>query len=486
MSNVNNVLIVVVDALRADRVNENNNLTPNIDALAEDGVQFTNAFTCINTTDPAITSLQTGRYPLSHGVLNHGWHVTDSEKARVEQVPKLPEILDRNGFNTISTGRNKGRWHKSGFDVVEEAGREAREFKTSKRRVERRIGDLLAGVSPGLYEEVRKLYTKYVNETITRLFSDDLKGNKSTFSAVDTFVDNATEPFYGFIHLMDTHTPYTPPDELVEECLKTRTYDELGTSAYDADVRNPWLTGCVDDWEVDDIGEITARYDGAVKHADRQIGRLLNWLDDEGLRDDTLVVVLADHGELLGEHGVYFDHHCLYDPAIRIPLVVHAPDIDPATVEKFVQITDIMPTVLDYLSFGKEADADGRSLRPLMTGNPDSWDARDFVIAEEANTQRKRTIRTSEYKLITTIGKNAPCRYCETVHAKATELYELAGDPDETDNVAAENPDLVDDLSEALEEVASEFETPDVDNLGDIKYEDEEELEEQLRALGYR
>lgn len=486
MSDVQNVLIIVVDALRADRVNEENNLTPNIDEFADSSVRFTNAFTCINATDPAVTSLQTGRYPLSHGILHHGWHVTDKEKARVNQVSKLPEILNDNGLNTINTGRNMGRWHRSGFETIQESNKQTQKFKTSKRRFEQRVGDVLSKISPRLYRGIRDVYTNYIDKAVMQLSPNNWRDNNDTKSEVEAFLEAVDEPFYGYLHLMDTHTPYTPPEELVEECLQTRTYEERGKSAYDVNPSNPWLIDRVGEWGIDDLGKITARYDAAIKHADSKIGELLSWLDKRELTDETLIVILSDHGELLGEHDVYFDHHCLYDPVIRIPLVVSTPDAKSNTTDKFVQITDIMPTVLDYLDFEEAADMDGQSLQPLITGATNNWNNREFILSEEAHTQRKRTIRTENYKLIKTVGDNEPCRYCERVHAKSTELYNLETDPRELNNIKEEQPEPLKILSNTIEETVSEFKAPDIDENEAIKYEDEDTVEEQLRALGYR
>jgi hypothetical protein len=113
-----NALLIVVDALRADRVGSacEKDLTPHIDQFADDATIFTNAFTTTNATDPAVTSIHTGRYPLSNGLVNHGSRVSDQEKQRIEQVAHLPAVLSNDGYRTRKFGRPLGRWHRQGFD----------------------------------------------------------------------------------------------------------------------------------------------------------------------------------------------------------------------------------------------------------------------------------------------------------------------------------------------------------------------------------
>lgn len=113
-----NVIVVIADALRADRVGvlgpEHKELTPNIDELADEGVVFDHAFSCINTTAPSITSIHTGRYPCTT-VLHHADLVTKTEKQRVENVEFVPELLNDADVETFGTGRRMGRWRRRGF-----------------------------------------------------------------------------------------------------------------------------------------------------------------------------------------------------------------------------------------------------------------------------------------------------------------------------------------------------------------------------------
>jgi len=148
-----NIIVVVIDALRADRVgalSDGKSLTPNIDELAGQGVVFENAFACTNATDPSITTIHTGRDP-STVVKHHGPYVTDPEKRRAETVDKVPAILDSAGITTVATGRLLSRWHNSGFDRYPEP--------LLNRHRRRAIGEKLETIHPtvrsvagGIYE----------------------------------------------------------------------------------------------------------------------------------------------------------------------------------------------------------------------------------------------------------------------------------------------------------------------------------------------
>jgi arylsulfatase A-like enzyme len=494
---VENVVVVVVDALRADRVGVYNDeyadLTPVINDLGDRGTIFTNAFTTINTTDPAMTSLHTGRHPKGHGVHNHGDRVTDSEKERVQQVTMFPELLSHKGFNTIKAGRALGRWHKRGFETYPEVG----DFdETNKNPIidfwdthlETRMGRVLYGISDRLGHLAAKAYRRF-------------RGSEEA-SSIDVCLDAIDEadrgPFYSLIHLMDTHASYQPREDLIRENLDryddaentplSELADEYGVDTVTGERCEYWSRR-YSNWKGEKHGvgtaHIAARYDGAVREADEKIGRLVAGLDERGLREETMIVVLADHGESLTDHGILHDHHGLYDCTTQIPLVVDVPDESSTRRDDFVQITDIAPTVLDYLGVETDVAFDGRSLRPLVSQG-DGWTARDSVLAEEAHTQRRRMIRTRNEKYIRLLEGDTVCRYCGIEHAPPKELYDIGTDPSELDNHASERPERVDELRERMSErLDGLFDAPDSHGRA-AEYGDEEEILEQFEALGYR
>lgn len=498
---IENVVIVVVDALRADRVGLYNeeyiDLTPAINRLGNGGMVFTRAFSTTNTTDPAMTSLHSGRHPKGHGIVNHGGRVTDEEKACVEMVELVPETLQEAGVRTIKAGRALGRWHKRGFDTHPSAGESA---ETSKHPLlafwdeylETRVGRIIYRLSDTIGHRVANVY-RDVRE------SAEPSAMEVCLDAIDD-VDSA--PFYALVHLMDTHASYNPRDELVHENLKrydgednrslSELADEFGLDTVTGERCEYWSRRYTH-WKNERHGvgttHIEARYDGAVREADEKIGRLVSGLQARNLLDETMVVVLADHGESLTEHGILHDHHGLYDTTVRIPLVIRAPGFPGGRCDEFVQITDVAPTVLDILGVDHDCSFDGRSLLPLLDavdGAERDWEHRPGVVAEEAHTQRRRMVRTREEKFIRLLDGDTTCRYCGIEHAPDEELFDLVDDPEETTNLVNEHPERVDELADTLERLYAELLDSPQSNDSRTVYEDEEAIIEHFEALGYR
>jgi len=217
-----NVLIIVVDALRVGRVGAfgGRELTPNIDSLATESAIFTNAYSTTNATDVAVTSIQTGRYPLSHGVVNHGTRVTDQEKNTVEQVTQLPEVLSESGYRTAKFGRPLGRWHRKGFDKYPSSMKRRMAFdkrdEDENKSAKQKIGDSLERIHPTLRTTASKLYqsirTPPEKAEILAKYQD---ASDEVVQNFENFIQESS-PFYTFIHLMDTHSPYEANPEVVK------------------------------------------------------------------------------------------------------------------------------------------------------------------------------------------------------------------------------------------------------------------------------
>lgn len=467
-----NALIIVIDALRADRVYQDNNLTPHIDQIKETSTQFTSAFSTTNATDPALTSLNTGRYPLSHGIINHGDRVTRQEKSQVEVVPQVSELLQNQGYYTFRAGRPLGRWHRNGFQ----------DFPS------------LDSNSPykDIYTRIVRKFWNILPSTLGRLrYKRERYRNSKNFKTILETVKTLEEPFYGIIHLMDTHAPYIPDNDIVDRLLETKEYentpltellDRFSGAPREEQLRNTVYVNP----EKLGTAKLKARYDGSVVEADKKVGAIVEALKNTGQFSDTLLTIVADHGESLDEHEIYFDHHGLYDCTVRIPLIIRTPDEQEGIRNELVQLTDIAPTILDYIGHVYGCDLDGRSLRPLITGNINEWNKRVAVLAEEAHTQRRRAIRTHDYKYIQLIQGNTVCRYCGISHANSDELYDLESDPGENKNLSSKFGDKKKELQALSKEIAEEFTPPPVEQATHISYNEEEKIQEHLRDLGYR
>ena len=282
-------------------------------------------------------------------------------------------------------------------------------------------------------------------------FFDDFDLDKfANASAMDTIqrpgaevVDRALEwlqeepkrPFFGWVHLYDAHTPYEAPEPFQSRFPRTRA------GAYDAEIAS----------------------------VDAQVGRLLGALRADGRLDDTLVIVVADHGEMLGEHGELTHGFFIYEGATHIPLIISGPGVPAGIVDDQVRIVDVVPTALSLLGIPVPAQVQGANLMPLARGqhlglvaHSESWYPRYHYGWSEL-----RSIQDGRFKLI---------------RAPRPELYDLATDRDEARDRSTEYASRLDLFGRALDEFESRTTragAPQGPRPIDA------ETEERLAALGY-
>jgi len=234
------------------------------------------------------------------------------------------------------------------------------------------------------------------------------------------------ENFFLFLHYWDTHTPYSCPRNFLEKKKGHMTSKEL----------------------------LLAKYKGAVRYVDQQIGRLFDSLREERLLEDTLIIITSDHGESLTEHDIFFDHHGLYDVTTHVPLILYYPKAfsEPKKVKGLVQHIDLAPTIYELLNIKyKDYELDGASLMPLIRG--EKREIRHFVFNEESYVQRKIGFRTKKFKYIFSPDGVGMCNYCQQVHGGEEELYNLEVDPEEKVNIAVESKIVADEMKKGLNDL---------------------------------
>ncbi len=469
-----NVIVIVIDALRAGNLGcygAAGDASPVLDRLARDGLLFEDAFCTWNTTDQSLTTILTGCYPRTHGIVHHGDAVTneDVEAFKSGGARLLAERLGEAGCRTLAVDW-MGRWFRWGFDSYgypPPAG-----FFNRLRLYARYMFDHLSifrcyaghgGEGDGsLVEDVRGVISTFL---FTRHLAEIQDAAQMTDAGLELLDEQGEGPFFLFLHYWDVHTPYHAP-------RRFRSY--RGT---------------------DPVRELRDRYEGAVRYVDQQIGRLLRGLHRRGRLDDTLFIVTSDHGESHTEHGIFFDHHGLYEPTIRVPLIVRYPGLLPRgrRVRGFVQHVDLVPTIMELVGQEWAGDAvDGVSLLPLIAGSESS--VRPHVYCEESYVQRKRALRDGRYKYIRAVDGEGYCRYCHKVHGGVEELYDLRQDPGEGRNLAEMRPEVAARMREQLEETVRlltaererEGQGPrDGTDRAPLSEEEQRELHGRFRSLGY-
>ncbi len=238
--------------------------------------------------------------------------------------------------------------------------------------------------------------------------------------------------FFAWLHFYDPHSPYQPPE--------------------------PWKSRFAD-----------RPYAGEIAFVDHQVGRLLQWLDTRGLRDNTIVVAVGDHGESLNEHGEGTHGLFIYEATTRIPLIVSVPGVASRRVSSVVRAEDVMPTVLELLGRPVPSGIQGRSLVPLLDGtasdlNLDAY-SESLYARNHYGWSDLRAIRSGRFKYIA---------------ATKPELYDLERDPGEHTNLFADRRQLADRMAGELERIGVE----DASTQSGPSAVDPE-TRERLAALGY-
>ncbi len=388
-----NVLVIVVDTVRADYLPAWGNdriAMPNLDAFAEDAIRFDQAFSNASWTRPSFASILTGRHPSSHGVM-----------AKADQLPDelvtLPEALSGGGYHTTGfvTNFNVAPYFnfQQGFDEydylepdfvlgADDAASKLLLVQSLRQGIEK-VNAMLGIVRPG------------------SAYQDAATVNRAVFSWLDRAPDS---PWFLFTAYMDPHDPYF-------------AHPYSGNGYARAAHQEPDLA---------EAAHLRELYEGELVYWDGELGHLLAELRRRGLYDDMTIVITADHGEEIGDHGGFWHGTTLYDEAVHVPLYVKLPGArrGGTVLHHWVQSIDIAPTILSQVGIDVPDGVQGGDL----------FEGTDVVYAEESHEgnvlQSVRQRRgMDEWKLITANPRNPR-------GLEAIELYRPDLDVHERDNLA--------------------------------------------------
>ncbi|MGH0032853.1 MAG: sulfatase family protein [Myxococcota bacterium] len=310
-----NVLLFVIDTLRADALGAYGNPTvetPRIDAFAAEGVLFERAYAPTSWTRASVASILTGQHPDTHGL-------NQRDEALPQEVETLAERLSDAGYATAAIVANPNVGSAYGFDQGWDEY-----VELYQRRAKGRVasGELVADAGRVTRRALR-------------------------------WLDGARSPFFLFVLAIDPHWPYTPPPR----------FDRYGRD-YSGPVRDGAGGALAPDLDAADRERIRAYYHGEVSYGDHWFGRLVDGLERRGLADETVVVLTSDHGEEFWEHGQRFHNKALFEESIRVPLILRHPGSLPAgrRVRAPVELVDLVPTLLSLVGLPVPGHVDGRSL----------------------------------------------------------------------------------------------------------------------------
>ena len=425
------LLLISLDTTRSDHLSVYGyprDTSPELDALARQGVRFAAAYSASASTGPSHATLFTSLHPLRHGVLKNGLPLADERET-------LAERLRAHGFQTAAVVGSFVLDAKfgfaQGFDLYDD------------------------DFAP---EEATVTVSEWEGHEVPGSF--DRRGDHTTRRALRWLREarDPARPFFLFVHYFDPHLSYAPP-----EPFATRFEAELPAAASRLD-------------------RLIARYDGEIAFVDHAVGELLEGLEALGLAGTTLVIVSGDHGEGLMQHGMLGHGVHLYEEAVRVPLLLRWPGRLPRrrTISEPVATVDIAPTALELLGLGPQSGLEGESLAPAARGEghldgerPIHLFRRPYQSAWVADLGRL-------YVNGTLLGiRQGRWKYIEGDAVKTRELYDLEADRPERRNLVAAHPDKVRELAGRLEKWRrAQGAAPEA---ADLSPEDRE----ALRALGY-
>ena len=436
-----NVLMIMTDQMRWDLLSCAGHpicKTPVLDAMAARGVRFANFYSAAPICTPARYSIFNGRHVDVHDGWWNGLPTRDGEVF-------LPSILKHYGYATAIAG-------KLHFDPVEDSFGfdDFRTFRAEGPTPERGYEAYMKGKhgewKRDRIEEGTCPWPGDPHGGGVGLFADPPEDNdtswttRQTLEALDV-LEQSGKPWFLFSSYHDPHSPFVEPEPYYSmydrESIPLRSFPpEIGTLRRQARGTQE-VAHLIDDPEM--LREITAIYYAATTHVDHDIGIVLAELDKRGLTENTIILFLSDHGDMMGDHGHMYKQ-VMYEGATHVPLIVQVPEsvypslIPGRVVDEVTGHVDIVPTVLDLCGLPVPQGVQGKSLAPLCAGNSAGWpnEAFSWMLGVPYTRQeaymlgRKRMLRTPEHKLID-YGADFRMQWA---------LYDMAKDPEEMHNLA--------------------------------------------------
>jgi arylsulfatase A-like enzyme len=464
-----NVLLLVMDSARAANVScygYERDTTPAVDALAREGTLFAQAVSNACWTLPSHATMFTGLHPLSHGL-------TKSADALPQGFPTLAARLRDAGYQTACFSNNayisEATGLAQGFDTVDDIWRETHPRGIARPKGEGRIKRLQA-MGPLARPAVAAAKLARRGRSIARAWNRHTTdhGAALTNDRIRAWMRSRDRdlPFFAFVNYMESHERYSPPVPYDRKFMPARLnrfrVASLGSKSE--------ILGRTGRRQATDFEILRGLYDGALGYLDGRIGELVESLRDEGVLDDTVVILTSDHGDSLGEHG-YLGHRLyLYEELIRVPLVVRYPALFPAgsRVEHAVEVGDVFPTIIQLAGASSSTDVT-HSLVPSPERPPRPFTISENTAPKALNSVEMKALRTSSRKLIWRSDQRH-------------ELYDLEADPGETRNLADRDPAGTRALLDQLEDWQRTAEDLTIET-GEAEYDDA--TLDRLRGLGY-
>lgn len=440
------MILIVIDTLRKDHMQlygYDKRTTPNLVAASDRFVVFDDAVVQGNWTLPSVASIHTSLYPSSHKFLvmydrDIKGHTEVGTTVLNPDVVTLAEALKSEGYRTADFQTN--RWLSPE-----------------------------TGITQG-FDETRWLIPDRGRGFPAGRVNDE---------AIEWLEEHEGGPFFLYLHYIDPHAPYEPPPGYAERFREDEP-DIRPRDRFEAPEFDYLYLKDSQGRVIRDLNQYLALYDGLISYTDEELGRLLRYLDESGVTQRAVLVIVSDHGEEFLDDGGWEHGFNLTQYMVSAPLLMRFPEGYSGTVQQRVSAVDIAPTLLDYLGLDSPPGFQGRSLMPDVRGEGRAQPRFVYSEGNGIGTPEQhvfgldiiqKAVYSGRYKLIYTISSGVK------------ELYDLEADPNERVDLAARMPELVDELTARIESFVEYTEansvSPETINLLD------EQEQQRLKALGY-
>lgn len=356
--------------------------TPFLDKISKKGLFCKNAFANGPNTRHSVPSFLTSTYPLLF--------LQEAKIGKFHNGRKsIAEILGKYGYTTGAIHSNpyisKFYGYDRGFDYFNDFLMGQVEDEVKRNKISRTLHEGIKGFKAAIMKKLPHEDGKRINEESFK------------------WIEEARQPFFLWLHYMDVHMPYVPPNEFLEE-IGVRKYSHLKKVWMGKKIDDVEMRGQIKDEEIEDYINL---YDGCVRYVDWVIKELISNLD----RDNILFIITADHGEEFREHGDLSHLEKLYDELLHVPLIFYSKGMERKVLDKPVSLIDLVPTILYLLGIEKRNGMQGKNI----------FESNDFIIAEAWKGERITAYRNDKWKYIT--------------KGKERELYYLTEDAGEQHNL---------------------------------------------------
>lgn len=471
-----NVVLILIDTARADHFSTygyERQTTPEVDRIASDAILFERAISTANWTVPAHASILTGTPASVHGA--DGQHMTLGPT-----LTTLPEILGRHGYLTIGMTNNPLFSHLTGmtrgFGRFEDHWRSEgiKPVLLLQRIVEGILAKWRAGKNYGGADYTLPRLLKWIDRTRS-----------------EPGPDGRPRPFFAFVNLLEPHTRLAYHKGFTD--LFMTDQDTVGDL-----IRTPQtgfqLARIPESRKEVDFRRYEILYDGEIRFADHYIGKFVEGLDRRGLLDQTLLIITSDHGTGMGEHGMFSHGHGVYQEVAWIPLILRPPESEQhgVRVHEPVVLSDLFETILTFSGVQEPLTGAASRSRNLLdlSSHPPGW---EVVVEETTNDMFNGIARKLKPDLDLSSLPNqrrkaiykGDLKYILNVDGQSEELYKLASDPGERDNLAEKRPSDRKRLSQELNAWVEGLPSEDTDVASKAGSEPDAETKKALRSLGY-